>query len=78
MKAGAKLVGTSDEDMIEFLNWIRGRGGQCVCTDFEGKIIEVVRGTRNEEKTLLFNIDGVLGAVDPGDADPGGEQAEQT
>lgn len=75
MNEGAKLVGTSDEDMIEFLNYIRERGGQCVCTDFEGKVIEVIRGTKEHEKIELFNIDGVLGSVNV-DADPG-EDIEQ-
>ena len=76
MKTGATFIGTDDGDMIEFLNFVRDKGGQCVCTDYGKKIIEVVRGTKNEKNTSNF-MDGVLGVVDPGDADPG-EDAEQT
>lgn len=75
MKIGAVFIGTDDSDMIEFLNFVRDKGGQCVCTDYGKKIIEVVRGTKNEKNNSNF-MDGVLGVVDPGDAGTG-EDAEQ-
>lgn len=75
MKIGATFIGTDDADMIEFLNYIREHGGQCVCTDYGNKIIEVVRGTKNDKKGTYNFMDGVLGVVDPGDAGPG-EDAE--
>ena len=61
MTEGTKLIGTTNDDMVEFLQYIRAFGGECVCTDYDQKIVEVIRGT-NEEKSL-FNIDGVLGSV---------------
>ena len=76
MKIGATFIGTDDGDMIEFLNFVRDKGGQCVCTDYGNKIIEVVKGTKKNEKGNYNFMDGVLGVVDPGDADPG-EDAEQ-
>lgn len=71
MNEGATLVGTSNEDMIEFMRYIRERGGECVCTNYEHKVIEVIRGTYYEGKTDRFTMDGVLGVVDPDGADPG-------
>lgn len=71
MNEGTVLIGKTDEDMIEFLKFIRSNGGECVCTDFQNKTVEVIRGTVNEEKVELFNIDGVLGVVNVGDADLG-------
>ena len=62
MKEGALFIGTENEDMVEFMRYILENGGQCVCADYDKKIIRVERGT-NEEKANLFNIDGVLGSV---------------
>ena len=76
MTEGPVLVGKTDDDMIEFLKYVRSRGGECVCTDYSNKTIEVIRGTVNEEKIVLWNADGILGCVDVGDADPGGKQTE--
>ena len=70
MTEGTVLIGTTDDDMVEFMRYIRGRGGECICTDYEGKIINVIRGTKKNETVELFNIDGVLGSVNV-DADPG-------
>ena len=76
MKAGATFIGTDDADMIEFLNIVRDNGGQCVCSDYGKKIIELVRGTKNDkaDKGNRNILDGVLGVVDPGDADPGEDE----
>jgi len=71
MNEGTVLVGKTDEDMIEFLQYIRSRGGECVCTDFSNKTVEVIRGTVNEEKIPIYTGDGILGRVDVGDADLG-------
>lgn len=73
MKEGARLIGTDNEDMVEFLQYIRQRGGECFCSDYEGKVVEVIRGTVDERKIAINTIDGVLGRVDVGDADPGEE-----
>ena len=73
MKEGARLIGTDNEDMIEFLQYIRQRGGECFCSNYEHKIVEVIRGTVDERKIAINTIDGVLGRVDVGDADPGEE-----
>ena len=62
MKEGVRLIGTDNEDMVEFLQYIRQRGGECVCDSYEDKTVRVIRGTRNE-KSGLFTVDGVLGAV---------------
>ena len=75
MNEGAVFIGTNNEDMVEFLQYVRERGGECICTDYDMKRIQIVKGTTNEEKVELFNIDGVLGVVNVGDADPG--EAEQ-
>ena len=76
MTEGAVFIGTNNEDMVEFLQYVRERGGECICTDYDMKRIQIVKGTKNEEKVELFNIDGVLGVVNVGDADPG--KTEQT
>lgn len=71
MTEGAVFIGTNNEDMVEFLQYVRERGGECICTDYDMKRIQIVKGTTNEEKVELFNIDGVLGVVNVGDSDPG-------
>ena len=76
MTEGTILIGKTDDDMIEFLKFIRSNGGECVCTDFQNKTVEVIRGTVNEEKICVYTGDGVLGRVDVGDADLG--ESEQT
>ena len=76
MNEGTVLIGKTDDDMIEFLKFIRSNGGECVCTDFQNKTVEVIRGTVNEEKICVYTGDGVLGRVDVGDADLG--ESEQT
>ena len=75
MKTGAIFTGTDNDDLIEFMRFIRERGGEVICRDYNKKILEVIRGTKQSEKIELFNIDGVLGSVNV-DADPG-EDAEQ-
>ena len=62
--------------MVEFLQYVRERGGECICTDYDMKRIQIVKGTTNEEKVELFNIDGVLGVVNTDNTDPG--ETEQT
>ena len=71
MKEGARLIGIDNEDMVEFLQYIRQRGGECYCSNYELKIVEVIRGTVDERKIATNNIDGVLGRVDVGDNDSG-------
>lgn len=71
MNEGTVLVGKTDDDMIEFLKYIRSKCGECVCKDFSNKTVEVIRGTVNEEKICVYTGDGVLGRVDVGDADLG-------
>jgi tricorn protease-like protein len=73
---GAVFIGTNNEDMVEFLQYVRERGGECICTDYDMKRIQIVKGTTNDEKVELFNIDGVLGVVNVDNTDPG--EAEQT
>lgn len=73
MTEGAVLIGMNNNDMVEFLQWIRERGGECVCDSYEDKTVRVIRGTRNE-KSGLFTVDGVLGAVNTDDGS--GEEAE--
>lgn len=63
MTEGAVLIGMNNNDMVEFLQWIRERGGECVCDSYEDKTVRVIRGTKNAEKVELFNVDGVLGVV---------------
>ena len=75
MKHGTRIICVDDEDMLEFLNFIRDAGGQCVCQNYETKELLVVRGTNNE-KMLLFNVDGVLGVVNVDASNPG-ESVEQ-
>ena len=71
MNEGTKLIGTNNDDMVEFLQYIRRNGGECVCSDYDKKIVEVIRGTVNEDKICVYNGDGVLGRVDTSDAGPG-------
>lgn len=72
MTEGAVLIGMNNNDMVEFLQWIRERGGECVCDSYEDKTVRVIRGTKNAEKVELFNVDGVLGVVNV-DTDTGEE-----
>ena len=65
----------NEADLLEFMRWIRDRGGECICTDWEMRVIKVIRGTQNEDKTVLFNVDGVLGAVNVSD-NSAGEKTE--
>lgn len=63
MKEGALFIGTDNDDMVEFMRYILENGGQCVCADYDKKIIRVERGTNEKNTVELFNIDGVLGSV---------------
>lgn len=71
MNAGTEIKCMTDSDMLEFMRWIRERGGEVFCKDYEMKVLKIIRGTENEEKIELFNVDGVLGTVnvstDPGE-----------
>lgn len=63
MKEGVLFIGTDNDDMVEFMRYILENGGQCVCADYDKKIIRVERGTNEQDTVELFNIDGVLGSV---------------
>ena len=75
MTTGTEIKCMSDQDMLEFMRWIRERGGEIVCKDAEMRVLKVIRGTNNEKSNNLFNRDGVLGAVNT-DEYPG-EETEQ-
>ena len=77
MTTGTEIKCISDNDMLEFMRWIRERGGEVSCVDWEMKVLKVIRGTNNEKKNELFGVDGVLGAVNT-DHIGSGEEAEQT
>lgn len=68
MTEGTILIGTNNDDMVEFLQWIRSRGGECVCQDYDKKVVQVIRGTVDEEKIKIYTGDGVLGRVNTDDA----------
>ena len=87
MTKGTEIRCITDSDMLEVMRWIRSRGGECICSDWEMRVIKVIRGTQDEQTTVyahstdgevieLFNVDGVLGAVNTDDSS--GEKAEQT
>ena len=71
MKAGTEVKCMTDQDMIEFTRWIQKRGGEVFCKDYEMKVIKVIRGTQDEEKVELFNVDSVLGVVNVSDTGTG-------
>ena len=75
MTTGTEIKCMNEADLLEFMRWIRDRGGECICTDWEMRVIKVIRGTQNEDKTVLFNVDGVLGAVNVSD-NSAGEKTE--
>ena len=77
MTTGTEIRCMNEADLLEFMRWIRDRGGECVCTNWEMRVIKVIRGTDNEKKNELFGVDGVLGAVNT-DHIGSGEEAEQT
>lgn len=77
MTTGTEIRCMNEADLLEFMRWIRDRGGECVCSDWEMRVIKVIRGTDNEKKNDLFGVDGVLGAVNT-DHIGSGEEAEQT
>lgn len=79
MTTGTEIKCISDNDMLEFMRWIRERGGEVFCKDYELKVLKVIRGTNDEKTTVyahstdgevieLFNVDGVLGAVNAEDS----------
>ena len=71
MTTGTEIKCMTDQDMIEFTRWIQNRGGEVFCKDYEMKVLKVIRGTNDEEKIELFNVDGVLGSVNVSDKGPG-------
>ena len=74
MTEGAVFIGTNNEDMIEFLQYVRSRGGECICSDYQNKTIQIIRGTvKDEEKTVRYCADGILGVVDTEHVGPGEE-----
>lgn len=75
MTTGTEIKCISDSDMLEFMRWIRERGGEVSCIDWDLKVLRIIRGTENAEKVELFNVDGVLGAVNTDDSPS--EEAEQ-
>jgi hypothetical protein len=75
MTTGTEIKCATDKDMLEFMRWIRERGGEVSCIDWDFKVLRIIRGTENAEKVELFNVDGVLGAVNTDDSKR--EEAEQ-
>ena len=86
MTTGTEIKCISDNDMLEFMRWIRERGGEVSCIDWDLKVLRIIRGTSDEQTTVyahstdgevieLFNVDGVLGAVNTDDSKR--EEAEQ-
>ena len=71
MRSGTEIRCMTDQDMIEFTRWIQKRGGEVFCKDYELKVIKVIKGTNDEEKIELFNVDGVLGVVNVSDTGTG-------
>ena len=63
MTKGTEIRCTSESDMLEFMRWIRERGGEVICKDWELRVLKIIRGT-DYEKTDSYNADGVLGIVD--------------
>lgn len=74
MQAGTEIKCMTEEDMIEVMRYVRKRGGEIICKDWEMKVLKVIRGTGSEEKSM-YNADGVLGIVDTSHAER--EDAEQ-
>ena len=68
MTTGTEIKCKTDSDMLEFMRWIRERGGEVSCIDWDLKVLRIIRGTENAEKVELFNVDGVLGAVNTDDS----------
>ena len=68
MTTGTEIKCMTDQDMLEFMRWIRERGGEVYCEDYEFRILKVIRGTKDEKNNQLFNRDGVLGAVNTDDS----------
>ena len=63
MTTGTEIYCITESDMLEFMHYIREHGGECICTDWEARVLRVIRGTANDTQNQLFNRDGVLGAV---------------
>ena len=63
MTTGKEIYCITESDMLEFMHYIREHGGECICTDWEARVLRVIRGTTNDTQNQLFNRDGVLGAV---------------
>ena len=63
MTTGTEIYCITESDMLEFMHYIREHGGECICTDWEARVLRVIRGTVNDTQNQLFNRDGILGAV---------------
>jgi len=71
MTTGTEIYCISQSDMLEFMHYIREHGGEVICTDWEARVLRVIRGTTNDTQNQLFNRDGVLGAVNVSDNSAG-------
>lgn len=63
MTTGTEIYCITESDMLEFMHYIREHGGECICTDWEARVLRVIRGTANDTQNQLFNRDDILGAV---------------
>ena len=71
MTKGMEIRCITDQDMLEIMRYIRERGGEVVCKDWELKVLKVIRGTSSEKSNdkSNYNFDGVLGIVDTGNSE---------
>lgn len=73
MTTGTEIRCMTEEDMLEVMRYVRERGGEIICEDWEMKVLKIIRGTSDEyeqikiwgpEEITLYSRDGVLGIVD--------------
>ena len=79
MTKGMEIRCITDQDMLEIMRYIRERGGEVICKDWEMRVLKVIRGTKDEKTkvyTSLFSFDGVLGAVNTDTSESGESDSE--
>ncbi len=59
MTEGCTFIGNTNNDMVEFMRFVREHGGECWCTDYEHKVIEVIRGFNDDKKDAVEQLDRI-------------------
>ena len=59
MTEGCTFIGNTNEDMVDFMRYVRDHGGECWCPDYEHKVIEVIRGFNHDKENVAAQLDRI-------------------